>query len=452
MTPRVVVVGLGPAGPDLVSAGTRQVIDDHDVRFVRTMRHPSSTTVVGARSFDDLYDAAETMTEVYTSIVDALVDAATEQGAVVYAVPGSPMVAEHTVELLLADDRVEVELHPAMSFLDLVWVRLGVDPIAAGVRVVDGHRFAVDAAGERGPLLVAQCDRRSVLSDIKLSVDPPPDGPVVVLQGLGTEGERIESVAWEDLDRSVEPDHLTSVWIPRLATPVAGEVGAFVELVERLRAECPWDQEQTHRSLTPFLIEEAYEVVEVLDQMPAEAGALGRDLDSDPDDGQVDDLYLALEDELGDLLFQIVFHARLAAEAGRFDLSDVVRGIHAKLVTRHPHVFGDVDVDGDAQLVEENWGRIKAEETGRDSVYDGIPIGLPALARVAKLLDRAATLGDGAVPEIPGVDIGALGLGEALMGAVAGARDGDPEAALRRATTRLEARLRADERSRRAGA
>jgi uncharacterized protein YabN with tetrapyrrole methylase and pyrophosphatase domain len=193
------------------------------------------------------------------------VAAATEHGRVLYAVPGSPAVAERSVALLRADGRVGVTLVPGLSFLDLAWVRLGVDPLAEGVRVVDGARFATDAAGERGPLLVSHCDRRSVLSDIKLAVDDPPAEPVTVLQRLGLPDESVTEVAWDDLDRAVEPDHLTSLWIPELAAPIAGELGAFAELVTTLRESCPWDREQTHQSLTRYLLEETYEALEALD-------------------------------------------------------------------------------------------------------------------------------------------------------------------------------------------
>lgn len=443
MIGRVVVVGLGPGAADLVTTGTLASIEGHEHRFLRTTRHPSAHVVDGARSFDDLYEASSTMDEVYRGIVDALVGAASDHGDVLYAVPGSPLVAERTVELLLADERIEVEVVPALSFLDLAWVRLGIDPIAAGVRVVDGHRFAVEAAGSRGPLLVAQCDRPSVLSDVKLAVDEPPVEPVLVLSGLGTDHEAITPVAWDDLDRAVEPDHLTSLWIPRLAAPVAGAVQEFADLVVRLRDECPWDREQTHRSLTRYLVEETYEVVDVLDRLPAHAGAIDRP-DSgpraDPDDESLDDLYLELEEELGDLLFQIVFHARLAAEAGRFDLSDVAQGIHDKLVARHPHVFGDVDVDGDARQVESNWEAIKAEESGRQSAFDGIPASLPSLARAAKLVDRARRLGVDVEPVLP--PGAAHDVGDAILRMALDLEGADPDEAVRRAVARLEERLR----------
>src|SRR5205085_1586216 len=141
---------------------------------------------------------------------------------------------------------LDVEVLAALSFADLAWARLGVDPVAAGVRMVDGQRFAVEAAGERGPLLVAQCDSKAVLSEIKLACED--GGDVVVLQRLGLPDESITTVAWDELDRAVEPDHLTSLYIAVLAAPVGQELVRFAELVRYLREHCPWDREQTHQS------------------------------------------------------------------------------------------------------------------------------------------------------------------------------------------------------------
>jgi len=358
-----VVAGLGPAGPELFTVATAAAIDSSTRRWLRTRRHPSATAVEDAGSFDDLYDISESLDEVYARIVEALVADAEAGGEILYLVPGSPLVAERTVALLMADDRVEVELVPSLSFLDLAWDRLGIDPLAAGVRLVDGQRFAVEAAGERGPLLVAQCDSQTVLSDIKLSVDAPADqAAVVVLHHLGLADEEVRSVAWNDLDRVIDPDHLTSLWVPELAAPVATELVRFAELVRTLRQRCPWDREQTHRSLTRHLLEETYEVLEAV-----------ADLETAGPDG-----FVHLEEELGDLLFQVVFHAALAAEEGEFTLADVARTVHDKLVGRHPHVFGSVVADTPGEVTR-NWEQIKKAEKGRASMMDGIAGDLPSL-------------------------------------------------------------------------
>jgi tetrapyrrole methylase family protein/MazG family protein len=458
--PVITVVGLGPGGADLVTAGTMAAVAAHDHRYLRTTRHPAAEVVGAAVSFDAVYERAERLDEVYPAIVEHLVAAAVEHGTVLYAVPGSPVVAERTVELLLADPRVRIVMQPALSFVDLAWARLGVDPIAAGVRVVDGHRFEVEAAGERGPLLVGQCDHPDVLSDVKLALGEAlelagehgagAEPAVAVLQRLGLPDETVTTVAWDELDR-ITPDHLTSLWIPAGAAPVAREVQRFVELVATLRRECPWDREQTHESLRRHLLEEAYEVLDALDHLDPEAG----------------EGYGHLEEELGDLLFQIVFHATLATEEGRFTLADVARTVHDKLRSRHPHVFGDV-VAEDAGQVAANWEDLKQREKGRASVFDGIPEALPALLLALKVqkkadaLRRGSSVGTGrAGVADPGPDPDAAtalarvvdlpdeaSVGALLYAAVkmAAAGDVDPEMALRAFTLARRDAWRAVER------
>jgi XTP/dITP diphosphohydrolase len=193
----------------------------------------------------------------------------------------------------------------------------------------------------------------------------------------------------------------------------------LVEVMDTLRSGCPWDARQTHRSLVEYLVEEAYETVEAIE------------IDDDP----------GLREELGDLLLQIVFHARIAQESETpWDIDDVADGIITKLIARHPHVFGDATADT-AEQVEANWHALKAKEKGRASVTDGIPESLPALVRAAKLLARSASLDLPAVPAQAAAEstlknvqseeeFGALLL--ALV-AVARERDWDAEAALRQA-------------------
>lgn len=212
-------MGLGPGGPDLVTSGTLALIDRVPTQFLRTERHPAASVMPHAQWFDRLYDTGETTDHVYHSIVEAVVGATEGGTEVLYAVPGSPVVAERTVQLLLADDRVEVVVHPAMSFLDLAWVRLGVDPVATGARLVDGYNLVEADLTTPGPVLVAQCDNRFILSDIKLVTEDPPADSVTVLHHLGLEDERLFEVRWEDLDRSFEPDHLTSLWIGDVRRP-----------------------------------------------------------------------------------------------------------------------------------------------------------------------------------------------------------------------------------------
>ncbi len=388
--PRVVIAGLGPAGADFVPVPTTTAIAAAAVCLVRTARHPALPAAVSGASgpvvyLDHRYEEADSFDDVYAAIVEDVVGAAAAVGAdsfVCYLVPGSPLVAERTVELLRADERVAVTVVPALSFLDLAWERLGVDPVRAGVRIVDATAFGVEAAGERGPLLVAQCHSRAVLSAVKLAVDDAEqDGELVavVLHHLGLADESITEVPWADIDRSVEADHLTTLWVPRLGAPVASEMVRLEELVRTLRDRCPWDRRQTHGSLGRHLLEEAYEALDAIEAVAA----------SEPD--VAPELVAHLEEELGDVLFQVYFHAVLGAEEGRFTLADVARGIHDKLVARHPHVFGDA-VAETPQDVADRWEVLKKAEKGRASVTDGIPTALPALALTAKLLGKGESV------------------------------------------------------------
>lgn len=198
---------------------------------------------------------------------------------------------------------------------------------------------------------------------------------------------------------------------PRSVAESPGE--PLVELVgifEQLRRECAWKAAQTHRSLTRYLIEEAYEAVEA-----ADSGDLG-----------------ALREELGDVLLQVYLHAAIAAEAGDFDIDDVARGLRDKMIRRNPHVFGDA-AGGDAEAINEAWQQIKAQEKPDRALLDGVPEALPALLRADKLVDRAARAGTPVAADASSAD-----LGERLLALVveAHAAGVDPELALRDAVHR----------------
>ncbi len=444
--PRVVVVGLGPGGIEHTTEQTLNTLERIPHRYLRTSEHPSASLVKNATSFDHIYERADTFEDVYAEIAETLVDAAIEHREVVYAVPGSPLILERTVSHLRERDEIECVVLPAMSFLDVAWARLGIDPIEAGVRLIDGHAFAVAAAGERGPLLVAHAHANWVLSDIKLAVEGASgDEEVVILQALGTDEERLITTSWAELDRTIDADHLTSIYIPELATPVGAGYVAFHELARTLREQCPWDIEQTHESLVPYLLEETYEVVDAVHDLDADDPATDADL----------------IEELGDLLYQIEFHATIAEQEGRFTIADVTAGIHDKLVRRHPHVFGDITVEDSTEVLA-NWDDIKHVEKSRTSIFQGIPRSMPSLSYGAKVSKKAAKVGfdwpnvEGAFAKIS-EESGELRaaidadnrehtteeLGDLLFAVVNVARHLgiDPELALRAATDKFRARF-----------
>ena len=149
-------------------------------------------------------------------------------------------------------------------------------------------------------------------------------------------------------------------------------VGRLIDTLDRLRVECPWDRKQTFESLRPNTIEEVYELCEAL-------------IDSDMPN---------VKKELGDVLLHVLFYAKIASEQGAFDIGDVADALNAKLIFRHPHVFGTVDVAGDAHQVEQNWEQIKLKEKdGNRSVLAGVPRSLPALIKAYRMQEKAANVG-----------------------------------------------------------
>lgn len=272
------------------------------------------------------------------------------------------------------------------------------------------------AAGvEAGPF---DDEPRPSATDEALVADP---GSARILD-LGRDGAEIAAAGVS------VPDSLTAAYAAATLRAGLAGVGELVAIMARLRSDdgCPWDRKQTHQSLKVHLVEEAHEVLDAIDS---------------------GDLTAGLEEELGDVLLQVAFHARLAEQEGRFDIGGVGRSIAAKLHRRHPHVFGDVSVSGPDEVVT-NWETLKAKEKNRDDPFADIPGSLPALLTAYKSQKRAASLGFTAeaagararLEEALDGEVDDTRIGEALFWLVAVARAAgvDPEGALRAAVGRFQ--------------
>jgi tetrapyrrole methylase family protein/MazG family protein len=354
-----------------------RLITDSPVVRLRTRVHPAAAGLIDVISYDPWYEEANSFEELYEAIVDDLVRlaASSEAREAVYVVPGSPIVAERTVEILLSRDDVHVMLEPAVSIIDLACAVLHRDPMTSGLRIVDALESIEPFRGP-APLLVLQTYSPEVLSVVGARLEP--STKVTVLHHLGLADQRIDEVSANELAGFAGADHLTSIWIDDLRS--TGEaMDDLVSFTRRLRAECPWDQEQTHASLTRHLLEESYEALDALERFVRAQ-----------ENGELDDEVVShVEEELGDLLFQIVFHAELASEEDLFSLASIADSLRDKLTFRHPHVFGDVQVTN-AGEVASRWEVLKKSEKGRDSVTDGIALQLPALSLYNKLLAKSA--------------------------------------------------------------
>lgn len=379
----ITIVGLGPGSPGLLTVEAWQVLREASEIYARTRQHPTVTSLPVSNlvhSFDEVYESAATFAEVYEEIATRVIALGRRAAGVIYAVPGHPLVGEASVQRILSlaeQEGLPVRIVEGLSFVAAVCARLGLDALN-GLQIADATALAAAHYPEFNPdlpLLLGQLYSRDVAADVKLTLMMVyPDGHnVTVVRAVTTRDEVIRQIPLYKLDRSDDLDHLTALYVPPLPHP--GSLQAFQEVVAHLRAPegCPWDREQTHRSLRPFLLEETYEVLQALDT---------EDMSS-------------LKEELGDLLLQVFLHTQIAVEEQEFQMADVVSHIVAKLKRRHPHVFGQVQVSG-AQEVLVNWERIKKEEKNDETGTEpflGIPDTLPALARAQAIQRRATRLG-----------------------------------------------------------
>lgn len=384
------IVGLGPGPVESLTLAAWRALTTAPRLVLRTARHPGVAALpasVRYTTFDALYEQHATFAAVYTQIAQEVVALGQEPGGVVYGVPGHPWVGEATTPLIL-DAAQAAGLTCAVidgpSFVEPCFAAVGVD-LMDGSQVVDAMLLAHQHHPRLDPglpLMVAQLYSRAVAGDVKLTLlnAYPDEHPVTVLQAAGNRIPSVETVPLYALDHRTEFDHLTSLYVPPL--PSGSSFSHLQAIIAHLRAPegCPWDREQTLDSLKQDLLGECAEVLEAID---AEI------------DGEDNSEHIS--EELGDLLLIVLMLVQIATEEGRFRLGDVTQAIVDKLIRRHPHVFGAVEV-ADVDEIVSNWDAIKAAEkeakgeTARGPL-DGVPAHLPALEKARVLQIKAEKAG-----------------------------------------------------------
>lgn len=378
----IYVVGLGPGNMDDLTLGAIRRMEGGKPNYLRTERHPSVQYMrekgIEFISFDHIYDQEDSFEDVYGAIVDSLLEASGEYGEINYFVPGNPMVAENTVRMLLEQNQCQVEIISGMSFIEPLLEIAKADPVE-GLKVLDGidlEAFQVDINSHQ---ILTQVYNKRIMSEVKLVLmDIYPDDYRVILVhngGMG-ESEVVERIPLHQIDRSDHIGALTSLFVPRIDKNESGihDFSDIQGLMKRLRAEdgCPWDRDQDHLSIRGAVLEEAYELVEALEE-------------DDPDH---------IVEELGDLLLQVVFHTQIGHENGDFNPIQVTSSLANKLITRHPHVFFEKNVDNSKEVVY-NWNKIKYANRNITTLSEklrNIPR-LPALLRSYKVQEKAADVG-----------------------------------------------------------
>ncbi|MCD1163451.1 bifunctional methyltransferase/pyrophosphohydrolase YabN [Peribacillus frigoritolerans] len=382
----ITIIGLGAGDLEQLPLGIYKKLVQAEQCYVRTADHPVIGDLkregINFTAFDGIYEKHDQFEDVYEEIAETLLDEASNR-SVLYAVPGHPMVAEKTVQLLLEKGPalgIAIKLEGGQSFLDPLFQAVRIDPIE-GFQLLDGTDLSPDDLHITQHMIIGQVYDAFSASDVKLTLMEklPDDYEVYIVTGAGSSQEKVTKCALFELDRQMELSNLTSVYVP----PVKDEALRYREFskLRRVIAElrgpdgCPWDKKQTHESLKKYLIEEAYELIDSIDE--------------GDDEGMVG--------ELGDVLLQVMLHSQIGEDEGMFTIDDVIEGITAKMIRRHPHVFGDVEVNGEEDVLV-NWQKIKEGEKGGESkalksILDGIEKSLPNLLRAEEYQKRAAKVG-----------------------------------------------------------
>lgn len=395
--PQLILIGLGPGDPALLTRAAWDRLNGSQPIYTPTPQHLALAHLDPALLFALPTDPAHAAATVRTAMHGP--------DPVVCALPGDPL--DHPIGAALAD--VGPTIIPGMSLIDAYCRAAGIGGRGTGLQVlplallfhtgvaVDAATAAADPAwsemqhiGAYTPLLTPYPLRTTqpallIMHEASPGVAPvllqryPADTPLTLVQ-LDAQGNRATrtTVALHELEATLHTLTPAAIAIPAL--PVAADqrgIDGLTWVVARLLGPggCPWDRKQTHQTLRQPLLEETYEVIEALD-----AGDMA-----------------ALPDELGDLLLQVILHSEMARQAGNFDLGDVLTHITSKLIRRHPHVFGNVEVTETGEVLQ-RWEAIKARELAekgraRNSALDGIPPALPALASTQKLMKKAARVG-----------------------------------------------------------
>ncbi|SHK04360.1 tetrapyrrole methylase family protein / MazG family protein [Clostridium cavendishii DSM 21758] len=377
------IIGLGPGAPEALTIGAFKELKSNDNIYLRTEKHPTVEFLkeegINFSTYDYAYETSDSFDEVYKKIAEDILVKAKSEKDLVFAVPGHPLVAEKSVVNLIElcdKNNIEYKILPAVSFVDAMVEALEVDPIE-GVKIIDAFDMENQILDRRIGTIITQVYNNFIASEVKLKLLEyyNDDTEIYYVRAAGVKDQEVvRKIPIYELDWQEDIDYLTSIYIPKCENNKK-DFYDFVNIVETLRSEngCPWDREQTHESLRECLMEECYEVIDAIEKKD-DAGLI---------------------EELGDVLLQIVLHATIAKEDGYFNLSDIIDGISNKMITRHPHVFGDIKADTSSEVLV-NWDEIKKKEKGLYTITDemnSIANAFPALVRAYKLQNKAKKVG-----------------------------------------------------------
>lgn len=375
--PKLYIVGLGTGDFEDLTFKAHSLINSDLKKFARTIRHPIfKNNIKNLFSFDYLYEKHDEIEEVYNELKQIILDELKQNNELIYLVPGSPYNSDLIVEDLIKNSSsiIDIEIIDGMSFLDKALKLLNNSKM--NIKLIDANDVSKLNFDIHSTNIIGQIESRSLASKLKIEMQEvyPDDYKIKIIDVLDN---KIEDISLFNIDRQKKYDYSTYISVESIENSMLPlyNINDLINLMIILRSSdgCPWDRKQTHSTLRECVIEEAYEVVEAIEN---------NDIDN-------------LVEELGDLLLQVVFHAQIASEEGYFDFADIVKGIYTKLYIRHPHVFGDKDAENenDAKLTWEEVKKLEKNFTTYTQKLNDIPKSMSPLSRGYKIQKVAAEVG-----------------------------------------------------------
>lgn len=379
----ITIVGLGAGDIEQLPLGVYRLLKNSSHLYLRTKEHPVVKDLMAEgvefQSFDAVYEKHDQFDHVYEEIVCELVSES-EKHSIVYAVPGHPLVAEKAVQMLLdlhEQGKIHVSIGGGQSFIDALFASVGADPID-GFQLLDGTSLKLHDIHMNQQLIIGQVYDAFIASEVKITLMElyPFDYEVMLVTAAGSKEEKVDRIPLVELDRVAHLSNLTSLYVPAVKEMASTykQYATLREIISTLRGPngCPWDKEQTHHSLKKYLLEETYELLEAIEE---------------------DDIDHMVE-ELGDVLLQVMLHAQIGEDEGMFTMEEVIESLASKMVRRHPHVFGSVQVENTEQ-VKANWDEIKKREKPdeHEPMLKNVAKGMPALMKAYEYQKKAAKVG-----------------------------------------------------------
>jgi len=374
MKHKITILGLGPDNIEMITVKANDILQNAENIIFRTERCAAAKHLNSKNkkfeTADFIYESTDNFTELENNIAKHIISLAKDKD-IVYAVPGNGIYDDGSVDVICRTYE-NVEIIAGVS-ADVYMITKDIpNNLSAGISTVPASMIEEGVINTRLPLLVTSLDDVYTISEVKilLSKKYTDEHPVRLIN----ETESYDIKLYE-IDRGYRVSHTSILYVPPKQPGEKHDLLDLIRIFKKLRSPggCPWDREQTHKTLKRYLIEECAEVLDAVDN---------NDMDE-------------LMDELGDVLLQVMFHSAIAEERGDFDIYSVIENLSGKLIFRHPHVFSDVKVE-DSKEVLDNWDEIKKKQRNNKSeaeIMKKYPNNLNALIRAQKVQERAAKVG-----------------------------------------------------------